>query len=323
MVNHPPRLSSWLPLLVLGLGSAGCGAQVDVGTSSSNTGSNTGSDTGGATSGSSTAGAGGAGGTGVGGDGGAGIGGTGGVPSPGCSSYVLELVGGFDGQPIHVKSDLHLGFAASTPGTSYIMSFSDRSYLRVPAPDGYGSGTFPTKRVMLSMPPEGPSPGLWLCDPSSEDVAINASDDSLSLSISIGLHDLRSLGICPGTPVDGALVYCDPAVEFCGKILSGELAGTPLAPELDVAVSKIGDPEHLVGFQDGGMLAIEFSAGMTGGTGVVVTPSTAADPAAVYCIGKVSPGSDAAHFELTDISRLGSCDDGKPINSALSVCAGW
>ena len=65
----------------------------------------------------------------------------------------------------------------------------------------------------------------------------------------------------------------------------------------------------------GGGAMLRWQSQDQGGVGILLTPPTGDDPGTFYCIGAI----DIDGVQLSKISRLGTCAEGKPISGELRL----
>jgi hypothetical protein len=223
------------------------------------------------------------------------------------------LTGSIDNQPEHFAGPLSGGTFSSTAG---ILGFADNEgYLVVPG-DSFQPGVFLSPEVLVQLPPGVPDPRSWFC---AIDAPITAIGEPMAITST--LHDLRRLGACPGTPVTGQLVDCDPVLGCAGGQIQGQLGAN------DFTIQGAGS-NALPGLWEsndlpsGGVLVLRWPSIGATGAGMLRTPNDTSDPGAVYCIGSAVIGA-GGKVTLSDVSRLGTCAEAKPVAGELSVCVNY
>lgn len=156
----------------------------------------------------------------------------------------------------------------------------------------------------LTIPSFLPKAGTVLCD----DGAPTIKTAPMSADSLIVLSSLRELGACPGVAVSGKLVSNLTSID-------GDLAGAPFSVSVG---SSFGGGEAQGYSLVGGGAMLRWQSQDQGGVGILLTPPTSDDPGTFYCIGAV----DIEGVQLSKISRLGTCAEGKPISGELRVCTG-
>lgn len=153
--------------------------------------------------------------------------------------------------------------------------------------------------------------GLWVCDETGPLLTLGGELDEIE---PITLGALRSLGTCPGKPIDGHLTACDSGNGCKPWRFEGSIGGQAVLLDGD---DDLGDERT---FPGQGVLAPQ--SGLAPFVLMMPTsPADAPDPGALYCVGSITidPGGNRV---LGDLSRLGTCAEAPPIAGAIAACIG-
>jgi hypothetical protein len=140
------------------------------------------------------------------------------------------------------------------------------------------------------------------------------------------LSQLRRVGWCPGSPIDGEVTFCSDAdcsvgaPEWGSALLVGRIENTRIEERavLISTTSWLGDARATHVMSNGGLTLVERSAESS--AGVIAFPETSGNKA-VLCVEEIAGPLTAGGFHATALSLAGE-RPGEPVSGelTLSVC---
>lgn len=230
----------------------------------------------------------------------------------------LKIAGSIDGEEFHTRHR-HFIVGSSTGKTNLFFTTLGRIVLS--PEDSTAQGEAVAASGLLRMPAEGPSPLDVFCVGTG---TVLAPPGPASYS----LRSLRTLGECPGTPVEGQVSISLKFAE--GSPIESTIPGAEFKWSDQVAsagpfqMDNTGERAWNIDLSNDGVLIVDLYNGAVDGA-LLMIASSSPDAGAVYCAGSGSVLQDSGNVTptkivLNDLSRLGTCATAEPIDGEVDVC---
>jgi hypothetical protein len=231
-----------------------------------------------------------------------------------CSEREVAIEGHVDGERLSGKLDLG-GQTIFTEGC-FLMFFD--GYRAMLHARGQGpldrSGVVMPELGWLLFPGEDAEFGRWLCSDALSAELTMSTPENFSTRTAVAATSLHDLGRCPGEPVPGTIR------------LQWQGGGTPVSTVNGITFEKplnpvtMGRPAMGLAEQTEACSLVYVRWDKEQPGGFVLTSPKDSDPGALYCIGAVTNLGTNSELELSAISRVGRCDEGRPAEGTVAAC---